>query len=69
MSQTTGSLKKGIGALEKKITGQIDKVESTLDSSVKNILRELGRLREMHQTLSLKKEVLARGAARKSGSE
>jgi hypothetical protein len=69
MKQNTASLKKGISSLEKRISFQIDKIDATLDRSIKNVINELGRLRELHQTLLLKKEVLDRSSARKSASE
>jgi hypothetical protein len=69
MKHNTRTLKKGISSLEKKICLQIDKIDATLDRSIKNVINELGRLRELHQTLLLKKEVLHRSSARKSASE
>jgi hypothetical protein len=60
MDKRTQGMRKGIGILEKKITSQVDRIESTLDSSMKNVLRELGKLRELRQDLILKREILER---------
>lgn len=60
MDKRTKSLSKGVNLLERRIADQIDRIDDTLDRSVKNLLRELGRLRELHQALALKREVLHR---------
>jgi hypothetical protein len=62
MDKRIQGMRKGIGSLEKKISGQIDRIDSTLDSSMKSVLRELGKLRELHQALILKREVLERSS-------
>jgi len=69
MDRKVGNLNRGISSLEKKIAAQIDKIDETIDRCIKNVVNELGRLRELHQSLTLKREVLHRTYISKDGGK
>jgi hypothetical protein len=67
MKYNADDLRRGVNELEKRIANQINRIDATIDRSVKNISRELARLRELHQSLTLKREVLDRHANQEIG--